>query len=359
MIHCNTTFGKLREVVVGRELEIPRRMIDMTFKHFFKENLCEEGLYNSRHELYTISEDILVKRIQQLDDLAKTLEDLGVTVYRPDKMTQVHKIKTPTFETEASSANNVRDLTLVYNSTIVETPVCLRSRVFENLAMYKIFEKAFDHGNGGRWIKAPSTHLTDKTYDLRDWREDRDFSNINKNFEMSIDAPNFLTIGRDVIVNVATDIQFLGYEWVKSLFPESTFHVVKCADSHIDGELVCLKPGVFLLNPKFACVKDMLPKKFQSWKFIVPEDLTQQLDVSGMTDIDIQLASSRGMDINVLSLDEKRVLVNRRAVGVIKALEQNGFEPILVDLDNGEIFAGGIHCSTLDLVREDEYVYYT
>ena len=28
------------------------------------------------------------------------------------------------------------------------------------------------------------------------------------------------------------------------------------------------------------------------------------------------------------------------------------------NLDNGEIFAGGIHCSTLDLVREDEYIYY-
>jgi hypothetical protein len=40
MIHCNTSFGNLKEVIVGRELEIPRRMIDMTFKHFFKENLC-------------------------------------------------------------------------------------------------------------------------------------------------------------------------------------------------------------------------------------------------------------------------------------------------------------------------------
>ena len=66
--------------------------------------------------------------------------------------------------------------------------------------------QAFDHGNGGRWIKAPSTHLIEKTYDLRDWREDRDFSHISKDFEMAIDAPNFLTIGRDVIVNVATDI---------------------------------------------------------------------------------------------------------------------------------------------------------
>lgn len=286
------------------------------------------------------------------------LQDLGIKVERPDRVCGVKKIKTPTYETEASSANNVRDLTLVYNDTIVETPICLRNRVFENLNMYGIFNRAFDHGKGGKWVKAPNTHLVESTYDLADWREERDFDNINKNFEMSIDAPNFLTIGKDVIVNVATDIQFLGYEWVKSLFPDSVFHIVKCADSHIDGELVCLRPGTFFLNPKFASVRDMLPEKFRRWDFIIPEDTTQDLDVSGMTDIDIQLASSRGMDINILSIDEKTVLVNRRAFGVKKALEKNGFDIIEVDLDNGEIFAGGIHCSTLDLIREDEYCFY-
>ena len=358
MIHCNTTFGKLREVIVGRELEISRRLIDFTFKNFFRENLLPEGLYNSRHELYSITENILQRRVEQLDALAGILESLGVTVFRPDRVIGVHKIKTPTYDTEMSSANNVRDLTLVYNDTIVETPICLRNRVFENLQMYRIFQRAFDNGNGGKWIKAPNTHLIKETYDLVDWKEDRDFTNANARYEMSIDAPNFLTIGKDVIVNVATQNQYLGYKWVKSLFPESKFHVVKCADSHIDGELVCLKPGTFLLNPKFACVRDMLPEKFKKWNFIIPEDLTEQLDVRGMTDIDIRLASSRGMDINVLSLDEHTVLVNKKAYGVKKALEQNGFDIIEVELDNGEIFAGGIHCSTLDLIREDEYIEY-
>lgn len=359
MINCNTTFGKLKHVIVGRELEINKRLIDFTFKNFFKENIDGNyGLYNSRHEIYNISPEILQKRIEQLDNLATTLSNLGIKVDRPDKVMGLKKIKTLTYETEASSANNVRDLTLVYNNTIVETPICLRNRVFENLNLHTIFKKAFDNGNGGRWIKAPTTHLIESTYDLKDWREERDFTNINPKLEMAIDAPNFLTIGKDVIVNVATDIQYLGYKWVESLFPESKFHVIKCADSHIDGELVCLRPGTFLLNPKFIEIKEMLPEKFKKWNFIIPEDLTEQLDVKGMTDIDIQLASSRGMDINVLSLDENTVVVNKKAIGVKKALEQNGFDIIEVELDNGEIFAGGIHCSTLDLIREDDYVEY-
>jgi glycine amidinotransferase len=77
-----------------------------------------------------------------------------------------------------------------------------------------------------------------------------------------------------------------------------------------------------------------------------------------MTDIDLRLASSRGMDINVLSLDENTVVVNKRAYGVKKVLEKHGFDIIEVQLEHGEIFAGGIHCSTLDLVREDEFKSY-
>lgn len=358
MIHCNTQFGKLKEVIVGRELEVDSRLIDVIFRNFFKENLKinDEGLYSNI--TYKITKNILLKRITQLDQLAKLLEKLGIKVYRPTRMTKIKKIQTPFFQTEASSANNVRDLTLVYNDTIIETPICLRNRIFENISMYKIFEHAFNHGKGGRWIKAPNTRLIPESYDLLDWKKNRDFSNINPNFEMAIDAPNFLIIGKDVIVNVATDIQYLGYEWVKSLFPDSIFHVIKCADSHIDGEIVCLKPGVFMLNPKTAFIKDLLPEKFKKWKFIIPDILTEQLDVKGMTDIDIQLASSEGMDTNVLSLDEHRVLVNKKALGVKDCLEKNGFDVIEVELDNGEIFGGGIHCSTLDLIRDDEYIFY-
>jgi glycine amidinotransferase len=134
--------------------------------------------------------------------------------------------------------------------------------------------------------------------------------------------------------------------------------MISIADNHIDGELLCLKPGVFLLNPAFKKIKDILPEKFRKWKFICPEELTENIDVSEMTDMGLRLASSRGMDINVLSLDENTVAVNKRAVGVISVLEKNGFNVMPVKLDNGEIFCGGIHCSTLDLVREDEYIFY-
>lgn len=82
MINSNTSFGKLKAAVVGRELQIPLRLIDMTFKYFYKENL-KQGLYNSSITEYTINADILQQRIEQLDNLASLLSKLGVKVYRP------------------------------------------------------------------------------------------------------------------------------------------------------------------------------------------------------------------------------------------------------------------------------------
>ena len=360
MIHSNTSFGKLKEVIVGRELNLDRRIMDITFKNFYKESLGQD-VYESRFDGYRINMESVCKRNEDLDNLAKVLQDKGIIVYRPDSLTKVVKFQTPTFKSEVSSANNVRDISLVYKDYIIETPTYVRNRYFENMSLYKVFNNSYNNGIGGKWVKAPQTKLTEQTVDLDDWRKPRNFSDVPKNFEMAIDGAQFLRIGRDVIVNVTTYNHYLGFQWVKSFFPDTEFHMISVADNHIDGALICLRPGVFLVDPKYLNIRDLLPSKFKNWKYIVPNegDLTKNIDVSGMTDIDIRLASSRGMDINILSIDENTCVVYDRAVCVKQLLEKNGFEVISVPFDNGEIFAGGIHCSTLDLVREDDYVFYT
>lgn len=359
MIHSNTSFGKLKEVIVGRELSLESRVADITFKNFYKESLGQE-IYEQRFDGYKISKKLIDKRNIDLDNLANILQKLNIIVYRPDTINKVVHFQTPTFRSEMSSASNVRDITLVYNDYIVETPTYVRNRYFENMSLYKVFSKCYDNGYGGKWIKAPATQLLESTIDLDDWKLKRDFSNIPSNFEMAIDGAQFLRIGKDVIVNVTTYNHYLGFQWVKSFFPETQFHMISIADNHIDGAIACLKPGMFLVDPKYKNIKDLLPQKFKTWEFLMPneDDLTKNIDIRGMTDVDIRLASSRGMDINILSIDENTCVVSNRAVCVKNLLERNGFNVISVQLDNGEIFAGGIHCSTLDLIRDDEYMFY-
>ena len=357
MINSHTSFGKLREVVVGRELKLAKRISDITFKQFYREAL-DERIYEAPFENYTVSMDLIDQRNEQLDNLACTLERLGVTVHRPDALDKIVPFTTPSFRSELSSASNVRDLTLVYGNKLIETPTFVRNRYYENTLLHDVYSKAWDRGRGGQWIKAPHTALTEDTIDLGHWGDSRDYANIPNNYVMAVDGAQFLRIGKDCIVNINSYNQYLGYEWIKSFFPDTNFHVLHVADNHIDGCLICLRPGVFMVNPLYPNIRDLLPAKFSNWTYLYPQDLTANIDVTGMTDIDLRLASSRGMDVNVLSVDENTVLVTDRAVGVADILDKNGFNVIPVKLEHGEIFAGGIHCSTLDLVREDEYISY-
>jgi glycine amidinotransferase len=302
---------------------------------------------------------LIDQRNQELDDLSATLERAGVTVHRPYVLDRIVPFTTPSFKSELSSASNVRDLTLVYGNKLIETPTFVRNRYYENTLLHDVYNRAWDRGRGGQWIKAPHTALDEKTIDLGHWGDTRDYTNIPSNYVMAVDGAQFLRIGKDCIVNINSYNQYLGYEWIKSFYPDTEFHVLHVADNHIDGCLICLRPGVFLVNPLYPNIRDLLPEKFRNWQYLYPRDLTENIDVRGMTDIDIRLASSRGMDVNVLSIDERTVVVNRRAYGVKDILEKNGFNIIEVQLEHGEIFAGGIHCSTLDLVRDDEYISYT
>jgi len=359
MINCNTGFGKLKEVVVGNELCLTRRIADNTFKQFYKEAINEKVYQHieALDGIYTVNQDLIDLRNKQLDDLADTLCDNGVTVYRPDVVNKIQMIKTPNFSTELSSASNVRDMTLVYKDKIIETPSYVRNRYFENINMYDIF--ADQTSIDGQWIRCPHTRMTDDRMDLQPWTDERDYNNFDRTkYDMAIDGAQFLRIGRDCIVNINSYNHYLGFQWLEAFYPDVDFHLISVADNHIDGALIVLKPGVFLVDPKYPNIKEQLPKKFQKWQFLYPKNLTENIDVSGMTDVDIRLASSRGMDINILSLDEHTLVVNERALGVKDILDQYGFDIVEVKLENGEIFAGGIHCSTLDLNRDDEFIYY-
>lgn len=362
MIKSNTSFGNLKEVIVGRELELKKRIADFAFKHFYQENLGHavyDRLSDNGNE-YTVNYDLIVERNDDLDELARVLEKRNILVHRPDRLTEVKPFQTPSFKSELSSASNVRDLSLVYNDSIIETPVFVLNRYFENTLLYDVFAKASGYGKNGKWIKAPHTHLTQETMDLSPWNSTRDYENFDRSkFAMAIDGAQFLRIGKDVIVNVNSYNHFLGLEWMKSLFPESRFHMVNIADNHIDGALVVLRPGLFLVNPAYRGIKEKMPEAFKNWTYLMPDDVKIPPRVMpGMTSLDLQLASSRGMDINILSLDEKTVVVNELAVNVIEVLSKQGFEVIEVKFSHSEIFGGGIHCTTLDLHREDEYIDY-
>jgi len=358
MINTSTQYGKLKKVIVGNELNFNKRLFDITMKNFYKENLGQQ-LYDSPITEYSINYKILQERIEDLDTLSSTLINLGIDVSRPTKVDKMHRIETPYFKSEGSSASNVRDLTFIYNNTIIETPVFIRNRYFENLQLYSILNKNFfetPERFNPKWIKSPNNFLTESRIDLDNWDSPRNFENLNPiidTYDMAIDAAQFIKINdKECFVNISTYNHYLGFLWVKSNFPNITFYpLYQLIDNHLDGAFNILSDGVFLVNPAYRNLKEKLPKKFKNWKYLIPKETIRKYPTN-VTDIDKLFASERGMDINVLSISPKQVIVSKDATETIKILEKNNFEAIPIQLRHSEIFAGGIHCSTLDIERD-------
>jgi glycine amidinotransferase len=58
--------------------------------------------------------------------------------------------------------------------------------------------------------------------------------------------------------------------------------------------------------------------------------------------------------MNTLSLDEKRIVVEKQEEPFIRFLEDWGFQPIPVAYRNCYKHGGSFHCSTLDVRRRGE-----
>ena len=67
----------------------------------------------------------------------------------------------------------------------------------------------------------------------------------------------------------------------------------------------------------------------------------------------IDSVSSKWIGMNILSVDPQTVIVDERQVPLIRQLEKLGLTPVPIRFRHS-YFMGGIHCSTLDTVRESE-----
>jgi glycine amidinotransferase len=154
-------------------------------------------------------------------------------------------------------------------------------------------------------------------------------------------------------MNVGTKNHELGAMWMqRQLSPEFRVHPIRLCDSHIDGHFIPIAPGKLLVNEgaMYGCY-DRLPEQLKRWDRIPILDKGTRFDYP---DDHLQMATNLGMSVNVLSLDEKRILIRDTAELTIKALEKAGFTPIPFRLRHSELFGGGIHCSTVDVRRKEE-----
>lgn len=311
---------------------------------------------------YKIDEQKLHERKHDMDVFASQLESYWVKVTRPDELTKIQTFKTPYFFWVLTPVSNPRDRVLVCWKHLIETPVMVRKRYFENNLMYHLFQD-YCLNKWFNWISAPYPILDYQRFDDKNRRETRDFQNFDTGaYDIAFDAAQILKVTpTDMIMNITSYNHENGATWLQKVLDALntwiTIHkVYQLDDNHIDGVLMVLREGVFLVNndyvksPRLNDVSKIMPEKFKNWKYIYLEDEPKDIDDTHKDYL--KICSTRGAFTNVLPLDEHRVFVNQDAVKTIQVLEKNWFEVIPVQFRHSEIFGGWLHCATLDIDRE-------
>jgi glycine amidinotransferase len=282
---------------------------------------------------------------RELDEFARILQAEGVRVVRPEPIPQDRPYGTPDWTSTGMYAAMPRDALLVVGDEIIECPMAWRSRYFESCA-YRPLLKAYFKA-GARWSAAPKPELKDERYDST-WTDPGDGQParlVITEFEPTFDAADFMRFGRDIVAQRSNVTNDFGIEWLtRHLGDQYRMHVLEFDDSHpmhIDATIIPLAPGRLLVNPER--VREV-PKLFKGWDLL-------RAPVPVIPDAHPLYLTSKWINMNVLMLDEKRVVVERQDEPMIASMKAWGFEPIPCDFRNFNSFGGSFHCATLDIRR--------
>ncbi|MFC7304308.1 amidinotransferase [Streptomyces monticola] len=287
---------------------------------------------------------------RELDGFIGLLRSLGITVTRPEPAEHRQRFSTPDWSSRGFCNTCPRDSMLVIGDEIIETPMAWPCRYFETHSYRPLLKDYFRRG--ARWTSAPKPQLTDALFE-KDFRVPEDgepMRYVLTEFEPVFDAADFVRAGRDLFVTRSNVTNRMGIEWLRRHLGRGyRIHEIesRCrTPMHIDTTFVLLAPGKVLVNPEYIDV-DRLPQVLDSWDVLIapePTPIDERL---------LKLTSLCGkwLSMNILMIDETRVIAERHHTNMLRALESWGFEPIPCDLLHYAPFGGSFHCATLDIRR--------
>jgi glycine amidinotransferase len=289
---------------------------------------------------------------RELAEFIHILEAEGVRVRRLDQANYAVPFGTPEWQVSSGfCAANPRDPFMIIGNEILETPMADRSRYFEAWAYRSLFKEYFKAG--ARWTAAPKPQLLDALYDqhytVPGPEEPMRF--VINEFEPVFDAADFVRCGRDIFCQTSNVTNHFGIAWLQRHLGDGyRVHTLqsRCPEAiHIDTTFMPLAPGKVLVNPEYLDMKS-LPPILKSWELLVmPTPLPQ---IKG----DPLRLVSDWAGVNVLMLDEERVVVEQNQQPLIKCFKEWGFKPIPCSFEAYYPFLGSFHCATLDIRRRGE-----
>lgn len=282
---------------------------------------------------------------QELEEFVHILEGEGVKVRRPEEVNQQQFFGAPGWMSTGLYNAMPRDVLLVIGNDIIECPLAWRSRYYETFGYRSLLKEYFNQG--AKWSAGPKPELKNELYDY-EWQEPQAHEPtrlVINEFEPTFEAADFTRCGRDIIAQKSNVTNEFGIEWLRRhIGNQYKIHILEFNDPHpmhIDATLVPMAPGKLLINPERVLE---IPKIFKGWDVlkapqpIIPDDHTLYM-------------TSKWINMNILMLDEQRVVVERQDEPMIASLKKWGFKPVPCNFRNFNSFGGSFHCATVDVRR--------
>lgn len=288
---------------------------------------------------------------KELDEFIHILEAEGVKVRRPDSMDHSKKFTTPNWSSKGHTSACPRDCFLVIGNEIIEAPMSWRCRYFEPHAYYSLLKEYFDQG--AKWTSAPKPPLRDSLYNQNYTvpKTGEPIRYVINESEVVFDAADFVRCGTDIFVTKSNVTNESGIEWLqRHLGDQYRIHIIETLSKqpmHIDTTFVPIGPGKVMINPKYVDIKN-LPPILKTWDIL---EAPEPNIVRGGIFNEQAAMCSMWLNMNVLLLDEQRVIVEKSQEQMIKSLKKWGLKPIACNFLHFNPYGGAFHCATMDIRR--------
>lgn len=338
----------LEEVIVGTARGAVRSAYEPAFAPFVSPSGDGRSFAGA-----PVPQEEIDRAERQLEGFAELLERQGIVVRRPDPIDQAFAVSLPDFECALGHAQACpRDVLLVVGDEIIEAPMSHRCRYFEFRAYRPLLLEYFSRG--ARWTAAPKPSMADDLY-VEGYETDSapyDFAshpNLTEN-EPCFDAACFMRMGRDIFWQPDIVTNRLGIEWLqRHLGPDYRIRKVEFHDRyphHVDTTLVPLRPGLVLVNPERPAKGDALtPFEESGWEVLDAVPSVRPRKRASAWEV------SNWISLNVLSLDERTVVVEEAEEPFVDMLRSLGFDVLTCPFDAVYQFGGSFHCCTVDVRR--------
>lgn len=290
---------------------------------------------------------------RDLSEFVRILTNEGVKVRRPDDPGSIFRepIKGDGWIAKSGLyAAMPRDNLLPVGKKLIEVPMAWRSRQNEGVPYQSLLKQYSERGVD--WIKAPKPKLKEELF-TKSWDPNVDsFHSVITEVEPTFDAADFLRFGADIIGQESHVTNKAGIRWLQeTLGQDSRVHIIQFADihpMHIDATLLPLRPGLALVNPERVppdLRKTLQNGLFKGWEFIdtpapsIPADYRLYM-------------TSRWINMNILSIDTERVVIEENDLALERLLKNHGFKVLKCPFRNFNRFGGSFHCATCDVWRE-------